>query len=73
MPPSRLREGPGVGSGIRPARSQQPRLLVRITQRGGGLDRIGARHRQIEPLAGQNFCDGVHLQPVILAVEERVL
>ena len=51
--------------------SDQPQLLVRIAQRGGGFDRVGAGHRQVEPLARQDFGHRHNLQPVALAVEQR--
>ena len=46
-------------------------MLVGIAQRGGGFYRVAARHRQIEPLAREDFGDGDHLQAIVLAVEQR--
>ena len=59
--------------GRRQARLNQPQLLVGVSQRGGGFDRVGAGHRQVEPLARQDFSDGDHLQAIVFAHQQRVL
>ena len=53
--------------------SDQPQLLVGIAQRGRGFHRVAARHRQVEPLAREDFGDGDNLQAIILAGEQGVL
>ena len=59
--------------GRRQARLNQPQLLVGVSQRGGGFDRVGTRHRQVEALARQDFSDGDHLPAIVFAGEQRVL
>jgi hypothetical protein len=47
-------------------------LPVRIPPRHRRLHRVGARHRQVEPPALEQLGDGDDVQPVVLAVEQRV-
>ena len=52
--------------------SDQPQLLVGIPQRRRAFHRVAARHRQVEAFAAKDFGHRHHLQPIILAVEQRV-